>query len=418
MNKYKTYEIIGDGTYGTVYKGLNVENGEKVAIKKLKTKIKSWQECMELKEVKALSKLKNHNNIVKLKEVIRDGNSDVFLIFEYAECNLYQYLERAKKKGENIPEYKIREIMKQITTGLAHTHTNGYFHRDLKPENILLTSDETVKLADFGLARELSYYNSTVLTDYICTRWYRAPECILRSTNYTSSVDIWSLGTIMAELYNLTPLFPGQSELDQLYKVIDVIGTPKFNEWPEGYKLINKKGIKFPNSNGMLLSNLIPNASNEGISLLAEIFNWDPMKRPTCGRILLNSYFHTGSVIRNGDNFSNKFETSYPVINDYMNNFNYMSYKNNNNSIPTLLNYKNENINQNPYLNNTYLNSNQKSKLSNFVENNFKMNNYATITTMNGLDNMINKKLFTYENNTSFSKNGFFNSYPYLQVYK
>jgi protein kinase len=419
MNKFKTYEVIGDGTYGTVYKGLNIETGEQVAIKKLKMKLKTWQECMELKEVKALSKLKNHTNIIKLKEVVRESNSDVFLIFEYADCNLYQYMEAAKKKGENIPEFKIREFIKQITNGLAHTHSNGYFHRDLKPENILLTTDETVKLADFGLAKELPYYGVSNLTDYVCTRWYRAPECILRSTSYTSSIDIWSLGAIMVELYNLKPLFPGQSELDQLFKVIDILGSPKFNDWPEGYKLINKKNIKFPNSSRIIsLSSAIPDASPEAINLLTEMFNWDPMKRPVCGKILLHPFFESGNKIYSYNDtkyMAQKYENSYPVINDYMNNFNYMTYKNNNNTIPTLLNtYKHENAFPNPYLGGKYIS--QKSKLSNFVENNMRSNNYGT--SMNSLDNMVNKKLFKFENNTIFSKNGFFDSYPYLQIYK
>jgi protein kinase len=409
MNKFKTYEVLGDGTYGTVYKGLNIETGEKVAIKKLKTKFKSWQECIELKEVKALSKLKNHNNIIKLKEVVRESNSDVFLIFEYAECNLYQYIEKYKKKGEEIPEYQIKNIIKQIINALAYTHANGYFHRDLKPENILLTSDNTIKLADFGLARELTFY-STALTDYVCTRWYRAPECILRSTSYSSAIDIWSLGAIMAELFMLKPLFPGQTEIDQLYKVIEVIGSPKFNDWPEGYRLVNKKGIKFPNSNGIGLGVVIHNASNEAIELMTEIFNWDPLKRPVCGKLLLHPYFENKNSTFNTLPKHN-YETSYSTINDYMNNFNYMNYRNNNNAIP-INKFKDNSAYANPYLNNNYIN---KSKLSNFAENNMKYNN---ITSMSGLDNLVNKKLFKFENNSLFPKNGYFDSFPYLQVYK
>ena len=191
-------EVVGDGTYGTIWKGIYLETGEKVAIKKLKSKIKTWQECIELKEVKALSKLKSHQNIVKLKEVIRETYSEVFFVFEYADTNLYEYVESIKRKGCSVPELKIKEIVFQIAMGLSYIHSNGYFHRDMKPEDILLmlnvcqNDGVSVKIADFGLAKEIpSYYNNNrPLTDYVCTRWYRPPECILKSTNYSSAMDI------------------------------------------------------------------------------------------------------------------------------------------------------------------------------------------------------------------------------------
>ena len=205
MNKYKVQELIGDGTYGLVFKGIELETGDLIAVKKLKSKIKSWSECVHQKEVKVLGKLKNNPNIIKLKEVIREPNSDVYFIFEYADCNLYQLIERQKKLGQDFSENKIKDIIYQIVLGMCYVHNNGYFHRDLKPENILL-QENIVKIADFGLAKELS--TTGPLTDYVCTRWYRAPECVLKSVNYTASMDIFSIGAIMAELFLLKPLFP------------------------------------------------------------------------------------------------------------------------------------------------------------------------------------------------------------------
>jgi serine/threonine protein kinase len=170
------------GTYGSVLKATTL-SGEVVAIKKMKKKFFSWAECVNLREVQSLKKL-NHPNIVKLKEVIRE-NDELYFIFEFLDKNIYQMTKDRKKF---LPEQKVRNIMYQIIAGLAHMHKVGYFHRDLKPEN-LLVSGEIVKLADFGLAREIR--SRPPFTDYVSTRWYRAPEVLLRSTHYNSPIDIW-----------------------------------------------------------------------------------------------------------------------------------------------------------------------------------------------------------------------------------
>jgi len=128
---------------------------------------------------------------------------------------------------------QLRTIVYQIAAGLSHLHRSGFFHRDMKPENILFGGD-TVKLCDFGLAREIR--SRPPFTDYVSTRWYRAPELLLRSTVYNSPVDVFALGLIMAELYLLNPLLPGTNEIDQLNKTVALLGTPSKNEWPEGYK--------------------------------------------------------------------------------------------------------------------------------------------------------------------------------------
>jgi serine/threonine protein kinase len=167
-------------------------------------------------------------------------------------------------------------------------HKKGFFHRDLKPENLLATGD-IVKIADFGLAREIR--SRPPFTDYVSTRWYRAPEILLRSTTYNSPIDIFAIGAIMAELYMLRPLFPGQNETDQIYKTWAVLGSPKKTDWPEGYKLASQIGFSFPKFVSTSLATIIPNATEEAIDLMEKMMQFDPEKRPTAAQCLEHDYF-------------------------------------------------------------------------------------------------------------------------------
>ncbi|XP_039087750.1 serine/threonine-protein kinase MAK isoform X2 [Hyaena hyaena] len=290
MNRYTTMKQLGDGTYGSVLMGKSNESGELVAIKRMKRKFYSWDECMNLREVKSLKKL-NHANVIKLKEVIRE-NDHLYFIFEYMKENLYQLM---KDRNKLFPESVIRNIMYQILQGLAFIHKHGFFHRDMKPENLLCMGPELVKIADFGLARELR--SQPPYTDYVSTRWYRAPEVLLRSSVYSSPIDVWAVGSIMAELYTLRPLFPGTSEVDEIFKICQVLGTPKKSDWPEGHQLASSMNFRFPQCVPINLKTLIPNASHEAIQLMTEMLSWDPKKRPTASQALKHPYFQVGQVL-------------------------------------------------------------------------------------------------------------------------
>ncbi|XP_023560599.1 serine/threonine-protein kinase ICK isoform X2 [Octodon degus] len=290
MNRYTTIKQLGDGTYGSVLLGRSIESGELIAIKKMKRKFYSWEECMNLREVKSLKKL-NHANVVKLKEVIRE-NDHLYFIFEYMKENLYQLI---KERNKLFPESAVRNIMYQILQGLAFIHKHGFFHRDLKPENLLCMGPELVKIADFGLAREIR--SRPPYTDYVSTRWYRAPEVLLRSTNYSSPIDVWAVGCIMAEVYTLRPLFPGASEIDTIFKICQVLGTPKKTDWPEGYQLSSAMNFRWPQCIPGNLKTLIPNAGSEAIQLLRDLLQWDPKKRPTASQALRYPYFQLGHLL-------------------------------------------------------------------------------------------------------------------------
>ncbi|XP_074563574.1 cyclin-dependent kinase F-3-like isoform X3 [Curcuma longa] len=255
----------------------------------MKRKFYFWEECMNLCEAKSLRKL-NHTNIVKLKEIVRE-NHELFFIFEHMEHNLYQVM---RERQNSFSEGEIRNLMSQVLQGLAYMHKNGYFHRDLKPENLLVTHD-VIKIADFGLAREVT--SEPPYTDYVSTRWYRAPEVLLKSSFYTPAIDMWAVGAILAELFMLSPLFPGESEIDQIYRICTILGTPDSSIWPDGILLPHSTYFnifQFPPAD---ISDIIPNASLEAIDLILQLCSWDPQRRPTAEQSLQHPFFHVGTWV-------------------------------------------------------------------------------------------------------------------------
>ncbi|KAA0156449.1 hypothetical protein FNF29_01240 [Cafeteria roenbergensis] len=292
MNRYKIVKPLGDGTYGSVLKAVNRQTGEIVAIKKMKKKFATWQECMQLREVKSLKKL-NHPNIIRLKEVIRENN-ELHFVFEFMELNVY---EAMKGRAKHFSETTVRNMMFQIFQGLHFMHRHGFFHRDIKPENILIR-DNIVKLADFGLAREVR--SRPPYTDYVSTRWYRAPEILLRSRYYNSPIDVFACGCILAELLTLRPLFPGASEAEQILKICAILGTPSSSHWPEGVRLASQVGIRLPAYPPVPLSRVVPGASPEALQLLQDTLALDPSRRPTCGQALQYPFFMQGIQVPRG----------------------------------------------------------------------------------------------------------------------
>ena len=325
MNKYEIIKTIGDGTFGVVYEGRNKLTKEKVAIKKLKQKYKTFEECKNKIEIKILESL-NHENIVKLKEVIREYNGEVSYIFEFCDCNLFQFINTHREKNKIIPEPIIRDIILQITRGLNYLHMKQYLHRDLKPENILLilnnynyndnninNTNIKVKIADFGTAKKIPSKDDLTITEYVCTRWYRAPECVLRADYYNETSDIWAIGCIMAELYKLGPIFPGENEFDQINQIFKILGTPTKTRWPWGYSQAEYFGIKFSTYYKKDLKSILGYICNDGINLLNDIFQFEASQRPLCSKILNHPYFKaTPKPYIN--NISIRLRSSIPVM--------------------------------------------------------------------------------------------------------
>eukprot|EP00756_Hemistasia_phaeocysticola_P019641 Hpha_TRINITY_DN15675_c0_g4::TRINITY_DN15675_c0_g4_i1::g.98779::m.98779/K08829/MAK; male germ cell-associated kinase len=288
MERYNVLRQIGDGTYGSVCKAVHKQTSETVAIKRFKQKFYTWEECVNLREVQALRKLNHHPNIVKLREVIREQNQ-LYFVFEFMDGDLLHAMKDAALGGHNgLPHSKVRNIIYQTLQALSFMHKQGFMHRDLKPENILLRGDLT-KLADFGLAKEIR--SRPPFTEYVSTRWYRAPEVLLQHKCYNSPIDLWAMGAIIAELYTLRPLFPGSSERDEIFKITSVLGTPEANSWAEGLRLARQMGFSFPTMVKVPLQQLVANATKEAIDLMDKLLKWDPEKRPRALDCLSHAYF-------------------------------------------------------------------------------------------------------------------------------
>ncbi|KPI84240.1 mitogen-activated protein kinase (MPK9) [Leptomonas seymouri] len=292
MERYTVIGQLGDGSFGTVSKAQNVATGETVAVKKMKQRFHCWEECLQLREIQSLRKVQ-HPNLVKLKEVVRE-KTELFLIFEYCEKNIFQIQRQRADQMSGAMAFsdkEIRSIMCQTLLGVQAIHKAGFMHRDLKPENLLISGD-LVKVADFGLAKEIR--SRPPFTEYVSTRWYRAPELVLHSTHYNSPIDIWACAVIFAELYLCRPLFPGTSESDQLFKICSVLGSPAPSEWDEGYQLARRMTMRFPTVAPTPLRQILSTAPPAAVDLMEQMLRFNPAERPTATQCLQHPYF-TGS---------------------------------------------------------------------------------------------------------------------------
>ena len=242
MDKYKIECRLGDGAFGEVAKATHPDTGDVVAIKRIKRHFRTWEECLQLRELQSLKKLQ-HPNIVKLKQVVREEQI-LYFVFEFCETDLHRVIQaQTQRGGRKLGIDGIARMLRGVLTGLGHMHKHGFFHRDIKPENILVKNG-AAKIADFGCAREIR--SRPPFTVYVATRWYRAPELLLSSTTYSSPIDVWAVGCIFAEMFRASCLFPGSSEVDMLVKIFDAIGAPSNTNWPAGAALATKKGFRMP----------------------------------------------------------------------------------------------------------------------------------------------------------------------------
>ncbi|XP_022614826.1 cyclin-dependent kinase-like 5 [Seriola dumerili] len=241
MNKFEVLGIVGEGAYGVVLKCRHKETNEIVAIKKFKDSEEN-EEVKEttLRELKMLRTLKQEN-IVELKEAFR-RRGKLYLVFEYVEKNMLELLEELPN---GVPTDKARSYIYQLIKAIHWCHKHDIVHRDIKPENLLISSDDVLKLCDFGFARNLSEGTDANYTEYVATRWYRSPELLLGAP-YGKAVDMWSVGCILGELSDGQPLFPGESEIDQLFTIQKVLGPLPPEQMKLFYNNPRFHGLRFP----------------------------------------------------------------------------------------------------------------------------------------------------------------------------
>lgn len=283
LKRYDIGQRLGKGAYGIVWKATDKKTKETVALKKIFDAFQNDTDAQRtFREIMFLQEL-NHENIIGLTNVIKaENDKDIYLVFDYMETDLHAVI-RANILEDIHKQYIIYQLLKSV----KYMHSGNVLHRDLKPSNILLNSDCLVKVADFGLARSIKFCEenkeeSQVLTDYVATRWYRAPEILLGSTRYTKGVDMWSIGCIMGELLGGKPMFPGNSTMNQLDKVIEVTGRPS-TEDIEGIQSPFAATIleSLPPSTPRSLADLYPKASPEARDLLRRLLLFNPDKRIT-----------------------------------------------------------------------------------------------------------------------------------------
>ncbi|KAK8484570.1 hypothetical protein V6N12_073351 [Hibiscus sabdariffa] len=288
--KYVPIKPIGRGAYGIVCSSINRETNEKVAIKKIHNVFENRVDALRtLRELKLLRHIR-HENVIALKDVMmpthRTSFNDVYLVYELMDTDLHQIIKSPQPLSNDHCKYFIFQLLR----GLKYLHSANILHRDLKPGNLLVNANCDLKICDFGLART-SRGNEQFMTEYVVTRWYRAPELLLCCDNYGTSIDVWSVGCIFAEILGRKPIFPGTECLNQLKLIINVLGSQQeadlaFIDNPKARRYIKS----LPYSRGTHFSHLYPQADPLAIDLLQRMLVFDPTKRITVTEALLHPY--------------------------------------------------------------------------------------------------------------------------------
>ena len=290
LSDYQRQEKVGEGTYGVVYKALDTKhNNRVVALKKIR--LESEDEGVPSTAIREISLLKEmkDDNIVRLYDIIHSDSHKLYLVFEFLDLDLKKYMESIPQ-GVGLGANMIKRFMNQLIRGIKHCHSHRVLHRDLKPQNLLIDKEGNLKLADFGLARAFGV-PLRAYTHEVVTLWYRAPEILLGGKQYSTGVDMWSVGCIFAEMCNRKPLFPGDSEIDEIFRIFRILGTPNEEIWPDVNYLPDFIS-SFPQWKKKPLSEAVPSLDANGIDLLDQMLVYDPSRRISAKRALIHPYFN------------------------------------------------------------------------------------------------------------------------------
>ncbi|KAJ7682985.1 mitogen-activated protein kinase [Mycena rosella] len=296
--QYQVLDVVGEGAYGIVCSAVHRPSGRKVAIKKIEPFEHSMfclRTLRELKLLKFLSEAGVSENIISILDIIKppsiEAFKEVYLIQELMETDMHRVI-RTQDLSDDHAQYFIYQTLR----ALKALHSADVIHRDLKPSNLLLNANCDLKVADFGLARsvktaEPSGTETGFMTEYVATRWYRAPEIMLTFKQYTKAIDVWSVGCILAEMLSGKPLFPGRDYHHQLTLILDVLGTPTLDEF---YAITTRRSRDYiralPFRKRRPFAQLFPNANPLAIDFLTKTLTFDPKKRITCEDALAHPY--------------------------------------------------------------------------------------------------------------------------------
>ncbi|CAI9773712.1 unnamed protein product [Fraxinus pennsylvanica] len=283
-DRYLKREVLGEGTYGVVYKAIDTKTGQTVAIKKIRLgKQKEGVNFTALREIKLLKELNDPNIIELIDAFPHKGN--LHLVFEFMETDLETVI---RDRNIVLSPADIKSYLQMTLKGLAFCHKKWVLHRDMKPNNLLIGADGQLKLADFGLARIFGSPDRR-FTHQVFARWYRAPELLFGAKQYGPGVDVWAAACIFAELLLRRPFLQGNSDIDQLGKIFAVFGTPKSSQWQDMIYLPDYVEYQYVPSQS--LRTLFPMASDDALDLLSKMFTYDPKARISAQQALEHRYF-------------------------------------------------------------------------------------------------------------------------------
>jgi serine/threonine protein kinase len=289
FNRYDVGCELGKGTYGIVRKAFDTRQQHDVAIKCVCLGDEGIPSTA-LREISLLRSLK-HSNIIRLYDIqVHQPTGELFLFYECMEMDLYEYM---KLYRQALPEDLSKSYLKQMLLGIDYIHSNSMLHRDLKPQNILIDWIGSLKLADFGLGRHFQM-PMRMYTHEVVTLWYRSPEILLGAKTYSTSVDLWSIGTIFAEITHNRALFAGECEIDQLFRIFRTLGTPDDTNWP-GFSSMPDHKKTFPQWKPQNMSQLLSNLSSDALQLTLQMLVYDPDQRITAKTALESIYFQSMS---------------------------------------------------------------------------------------------------------------------------
>uniref|UniRef100_A0A8C7T4Y4 cyclin-dependent kinase n=1 Tax=Oncorhynchus mykiss TaxID=8022 RepID=A0A8C7T4Y4_ONCMY len=291
LETYVKLDKLGEGTYATVYKGRSKLTDNLVALKEIRLEHEEGAPCTAIREVSLLKDLK-HANIVTLHDIIHTQKS-LTLVFEYLDKDLKQYLEDC---GNSIHMHNVKLFLFQLLRGLNYCHRRKVLHRDLKPQNLLINDRGELKLADFGLARAKSIPTKTYSNEVV-TLWYRPPDILLGSTDYSTQIDMWGVGCIFYEMSTGRPLFPGSTtvppSLPNLHLFVSAPGTPNETSWPGITSNEEFISYNYPRYRADCLRNHTPRLDNEGVELLSKLLQFEGKKRISAEEAMRHLYFHS-----------------------------------------------------------------------------------------------------------------------------